>query len=403
MRQARSSRPGTARRALVLGAVLLVLLNSTWFSAVAVVFQVHSRWQLTPQTTSWLAIGVQWGFALGAVIASVLRLADLLPGPRLIFICALGAAIANISLLAVHSPITAIIVRVLTGFFIAGIYPPWIKLISTWYRIGRGMAVGTIVGALIVGEGLPYLVNALGGLNWRTVIITTSAATAAGGIITVGLMGEGPHRFAQARFDVRKVAAIVRQADSRLPILGYIGHMWELYAALAWFLPFAVAVFASHGRRNATLPLLLTFAVFVAGGVATWTGGLLGDRLGRQEVAIAMMAASASCCVLIGLAFAAPLWFLVLAGLAWGYSVLGDSVQFSTLVTEHAPADSVGSALTLQMAIGFWVSGLTIWLIPLVQRLVGWQWAFTILIPGPLLGLVAMCASLRARKARSPG
>lgn len=383
---------------LSLGAVLLVLLNSTWFSAVAVVLQVHGRWQLTPQTTAWLAIGVQWGFAFGALVVSGFRLADLLPGPRLICYCSLGAAASNISLLAVHSAIAAIAARVLTGFFVAGIYPPWIKLISSWYRVGRGMAVGLLVGALNIGEGLPYLVNALGGLHWRTVIITSSAATVAGGIITAGLVREGPYRFAQARFDVRKIGAILASADTRLPILGYVGHMWELYAALVWFLPFAAAVFAAHGLRAAALPLLVTFAVFVAGGVATWTGGWLGDRLGRQQVAIAMMAVSASCCVLIGLAFAAPLWFLLVAGLLWGYSVIGDSVQFSTLVTEHAPADCVGSALTLQMAVGFWISGLTIWLIPLAAHLVGRRWAFVVLMPGPLLGLAAMRSSLAGQR-----
>lgn len=198
--------------------------------------------------------------------------------------------------------------------------------------------MGVLVGALNIGEGLPYLVNALGGLNWRVVIITTSLATAGGGIITRWGVTEGPYRSAQAKFDIRQTGSAVRNKPARLAALGYIGHMWELYAALTWFPVFALAAFSYHGIRDPAVPLLLTFAVFSSGAIATWTGGVLGDRIGREVTAIAMMAVSAACCLIIGPAFGAPVWLLVTVAIIWGYSVIGDSVQFSALVSENADA-----------------------------------------------------------------
>lgn len=388
---------GRARAVLLLGSVLLVLLNSTWFSATAVVGQAYVVWHLQRGAVPWVSVGIQWGFASGAVISSVFGIADLLSPPRLIAICSAGAAFCNLSLLAAHSGVAVIPARMMTGVFLAGIYPPWIKLISTWYRRAKGMAVGVLVGALCVGEGLPYLVNALGGLNWRLVIIATSAATVAGGVVTVAFVAQGPHPFAQGRFDPRQVTRVMR-GRVKLAACGYIGHMWELYAAQTWFLPFAASVLQAHGVRAAELPLYLTFALFLAGGIATWTCGVLGDRLGREQVAIAMMAASAACSLLAGISLAAPWWVLIVLTLAWGYSVIGDSVQFSALATEHAPADCVGTALTLQMAAGFGLSGFTILLIPVVREAAGWGWAFAVLAPGPVAGITAMWRSMRSRR-----
>lgn len=390
---------GNTRAVLISGAFLLVLLDSTWFSATAVIGQAYPVWHIGQSNSAWLTVGVQWGFAGAAVIASILRITDVLSPPRLILICSAGAAVANLSLLYIHSPGSAIIARVLTGAFAAGIYPPWVKLISTWYRAGRGMAVGVLVGALSVGQGLPYLVNALGGLNWHTVIVVTSIATILGGVVTRVFIPEGPYQFSQGRFDIRQVGRILRDKKTRLVAFGYIGHMWELYAALTWFLPFASYAMLQYGVHNPVVPLYMTFAVFVIGGVATWTCGILGDRLGREEVAIAMMALSATCSLLIGPATALPWLVLAAVAIIWGYSIIGDSVQFSVLATEYAPSDSVGTALTLQMAAGFALSGFTIWLIPIIQSAVGWRWTFAVLAAGPLAGLTAMRRNIRIRGA----
>jgi hypothetical protein len=95
----------------------------------------------------------------------------------------------------------------------------------------------------------------------------------------------------------------------------------------------------------------------------------------------------------------APLWLLIGVSLVWGYSVVGDSTQFTTLVTELADQSYVGTALTVQMALGFLLTGTTIWLVPAVEQAVGWRWAFAVLAVGPLAGIVAMRRLLAARAA----
>jgi MFS family permease len=388
-----------ARRNLLILAATLLLLKSTWFSATAVVPQVRREWGLSASAVSWLTISVQWGFVLGAVVSAVFVISDVLAPTRLIFLSSLGAAGANLVLLFTHGVGLGVLARAATGFFIAGVYPPALKLISTWYRHGRGAAMGLLVGALTVSSGVPHLVNGLGGLNWRTVIVMTSLLTVAGGVITLSLIREGPYPFPAAVLDPRQIRRILRDRPTRLAIIGYLCHMWELYAMWTWFLVFFTAALRVHGQENALLAAYVTFAVFAAGGLGNYTGGLLGDRYGREQTASVMMAISAACSLGIGLLLHTPLWTLILLALVWGYTVVADSVQFSTLVTELADQSYVGTALTLQMAFGFLLTGATIWLIPVAEQLAGWQWAFALLAIGPLAGLEAM---RRLRRLRQP-
>jgi MFS family permease len=386
-----------ARRNLLVLAATLLSLKSTWFSATAVIPQVRQEWDLSASAVAWLAISVQWGFVLGAVVSAVFVVSDVLAPTRLIFFSALGTAAANLMLLFTHGAGLGVVARFATGFFIAGVYPPALKLISTWYRDGRGAAIGLLVGAIAVSSGVPHLVNGLGELNWRTVIVATSVLTAAGGLITLCTIREGPYPFPAAVLDPRQLRRILRDRPTRLAIVGYLCHMWELYAMWTWFAVFFTAALRVHGQEDPLLAAYMTFAVFVAGGLGNYTGGHLGDRYGRERTAIVMMAISAACSLGIGLLRNSPLWTLVLVGLVWGYTVVADSVQFSALVTELADQSYVGTALTLQMAFGFLLTGATIWLIPVAERVVGWQWAFAVLALGPLAGIAAMRRLRRLR------
>jgi MFS family permease len=332
------------------------------------------------------------------VVSAVFVVSDVLAPTRLIFFSSLGAAAANLALLLTNGVGSGVVARFATGFFIAGVYPPALKLISTWYRKGRGAAMGLLVGALTVSSGVPHLVNGLGGLNWRTVIVATSVLTVAGGAITLSVIREGPYPFPAAVLDPRQIRSILRDRPTRLAIIGYLCHMWELYAMWTWFLVFFTAALRLHGQDDALLAAYVTFAVFAAGGLGNYTGGLFGDRYGRERTAIVMMAISAACSLGIGLFLRAPLWVLILLGLVWGYTVVADSVQFSTLVTELADQSYVGTALTMQMAFGFLLTGATIWLIPVAEQMVGWQWAFAVLALGPLAGIVAMRRLRRLRE-----
>jgi MFS family permease len=392
---ARSSPSSSAqggRRALGLLAAALVLSMSTWFSASAALPQLRDEWQLGSTAGAWLTIAVQLGFVAGALLSSVLNLADVRSARTVIVAGATGAAAANLGLLAVSGAAGAIPLRFLTGAFLAGVYPPALKLMSTWFVRGRGTALGILVGALTVGSAAPHLVNGLGGLDWRVVVAVTSALTAAGGVIVLVGVREGPYAFPAATFDPRQAGLVFRNRGVRLASLGYFGHMWELYAMWAWFAVFAADELYADNADAA----VATFAVIAAGGLGCVVGGLAGDRLGRPETTAACMVVSALCALTIGVA---PQGLALALGLVWGFTVVADSAQFSTLVTEHANQAYVGTALTLQLALGFTLTVATIWLVPYVVDARSWAVAFALLALGPALGVVAM---LRLRPAASP-
>jgi MFS family permease len=371
-------------RALALLAAALVLAMTTWFSATAVIPQLRDEWSLGDNEAAWLTIAVQLGFVAGALLSAALTLPDVV-SPRLVLLTgALGAATANLLLAAASGPETAIPLRFATGFFLAGVYPPALKLMATWFRSGRGTALGILVGALTLGSALPHLVNGLGGLDWKLVVYATSLLTALGGLVALAVR-EGPHRFPAAVFDPRQAPFVLRNRGVRLASLGYFGHMWELYAMWAWFLVFFSAEVS--GSRAAAFA---TFAVIGAGAVGCWVGGLLGDRWGRTPTTAAAMTISGLCAVLIGLTSDGPGVVVLALGLVWGFTVVADSAQFSTMVTELADQAYVGTALTLQLAVGFTLTVATIWLIPVLEGGVGWRWAFAFLAPGPVLGVLAM-------------
>jgi hypothetical protein len=275
------------------------------------------------------------------------------------------------------------------------------KMISTWFRAGRGLAVGTIVGALTIGKALPYGVQALPGLGVERVVwSTTVAGVVAATLVVVGYR-DGPYPFPPRAFSWKLVATVVRQRHWRLATGGYLGHMWELYACWTW-LPVFVA--ASLTRRGVVEPSSLASAIGAAsiaiGGLGCLWGGVVGDRRGREWLVTVAMVGSGFCATIIGLAFGGPVWLVVAIGLVWGFFVVADSAQFSVLVTESVPPHAVGTALTLQVCSGFLLTMASIQLVPKLQALIGWQWAFVVLAIGPALGIVSI-ARLRAHRART--
>ncbi|MDX1621964.1 MAG: MFS transporter [Nitriliruptorales bacterium] len=392
-----STTPGQWR-ALGLLALAMLLAMTTWFSASAVVPQLQDDWNLSATAASLLTIAVQLGFVAGAVTSALLTLADVVPPRRVMLFGALGAAVVNGLLLAVDSAELAVALRFLTGAFLAGVYPPGMKAMSTWFRAGRGLALGVMVGALTAGSAVPHLVNALGGLDWRVVIITTSLLTIVGGLIAEFAVTDGPHEFPVAPFRPRQVLDVVRNRRWRLASYGYFGHMWELYAMWAWIVVFLSASFEESGLSNAdTLGPLAAFAAIGIGAVGCVVGGALADRRGREWLTAVAMVLSGASSLVVGLAWGGPTWVVVAIVLVWGVTVVADSAQFSTIVTEVSDQRYVGTALTLQLAIGFSLTVVTIWLIPVVVDAVGWRWAFVTLAPGPAVGTAAMVRLRRLR------
>jgi MFS family permease len=377
-------------RALALLSGAVVLGMTTWFSASAVVPQLRAEWDLDSTGAAWLTIAVQLGFVAGAVTSSVFNLADVV-SPRVVFLGgSIGAAAANAALALTDGPEGALPLRFVTGFCLAGVYPPALKLMATWFRQGRGTALGVIVGALTLGSAMPHLVNGLGGLDWQTVVYATSVLTIAGGLLAFFAVPEGPYPFPRAVFSPRQAGLVFHNRGVRLASLGYFGHMWELYAMWTWFLVFATDAIQNQGEAVGAKAAFATFAVIGIGAAGCWVGGLLGDRWGRTRTTAAMMAVSGTCALTIGLFFDGPLWALLAVGLVWGFTVVADSAQFSSVVTELGDQTYVGTAVALQLAVGFTLTIATIWLIPYLVDEVGWEWAFAFLAPGPALGVVAM-------------
>jgi MFS family permease len=383
-----SSTPGHWR-ALTLLAITLVLSMSTWFSASAVIPQLRREWLLSDSAAAWLTIAVQLGFVCGALVSSLLNLSDIIPPRHMILGGSIGAATVNLLLDVAGGGTLGIPLRFATGFFLAGVYPPAFKLMSTWFRRGRGIALGILVGAISVGSAMPHLVNGLGGLDWRLVIYATSALTLVGGLITEFAVTEGPFPFPRATFDVRQAGRVFANRGVRLASFGYFGHMWELFAMWAWFVVFFSDELAARGS-SASSAAYATFAVLSIGALGSWLSGILAERWGRTKTTALLMGISGSCCLLVGAVFGGPAWLVLIVSLVWGLTVVADSAQFSTMVTELADQAYVGTALTLQLAVGFALTVATIWLIPLLENVFGWRWAFAFLAPGPALGALAM-------------
>ena len=388
--------------ALAALAVGLLLAMATWFSATAVIPQLRHEWGLRPGTQAWLTIAVQLGFVAGALISAMLNLADVLPVRRLMLYGALGAALANVLLALAPGPFLAIPLRLVTGAFLALVYPPALKTMATWFGTNRGIALGVLVGALTIGSASPHLVNAVGGTSWRLVIVATSVLTVAGGMVFVGVYREGPHPFPRAVFDPRQAVRALASRGLRLAVIGYLGHMWELYAMWAWVSVFFADLLALHHaadvRRSAAATAFLVIAVGAFGCVV---GGRLGDRWGRTRTTALSMLISGTCAAVIGFLRPAPVGVVLAVALLWGFWVVADSAQFSAMVTELADQRYVGTAVTTQLALGFTLTVVTIWLIPLALTAVSWRLAFLVLVPGPALGLVAMLRLMRLPEARS--
>jgi MFS family permease len=374
---------------LVVLTMALVFGLSTWFSATAVVPQLEVAWVLSATAKAWLTISVVLGFVVGALVSALLNIPDRVRPQIVMLVGCVGAGFANLGLVWAGGSEVGIPLRFVTGFLIAGVYPPSFKLISTWYRQGRGLAFGVLAAGIIFGNSLPHLVNAVGGVAWESVISVTSVLSIVGGVLAL-VVKDGPFPFPPSRFDPAQMGRIFSNRGVRLASIGYFGHMWELFAMAAWFVVFFGDHLVEQGGDALPGAAFVTFLVIAMGAAGSWVGGAIADRWGRTNFTAAMLTVSGLCSLGIGLLFTGPTWAVVLVGLIWGFTVVADSAQFSAIVTEVGDQSYVGTALTMQIAVGFTISAATIWLIPIVEEAVSWRWAFSLLALGPLVGIIAM-------------
>ena len=379
---------------LALLTIAELLGMSLWFAASAVSTQYTAQWSLSGSEAAWLTTIVQLGFVAGTAVSALLNVADIVPARLLFAVCALVGAAANALLLQSDHLTGALLWRFVTGLALAGVYPPAMKMIATWFRVRRGLAVGTIVGALTVGKALPYLVHAIPGAGIAPVVLSASVGACVASLLVWVGYREGPYPFPARPFSWSLVRDVVRTPAWRLSTGGYLGHMFELYAAWTWLPVFIAASIAASdpaaGPRGASVASAIAFAALAIGGAGCIWGGLVADRRGRAWLVTRAMAISGACSILIGFAFGRSLWLLVPIALVWGFFVIADSAQFSVLVTESVPPHAVGTALTLQTSLGFLLTAVVIQLVPPLVQLVGWPWAFAALAVGPAVGIASI-------------
>jgi MFS family permease len=367
-----------------------------WFSATAVTPVLVSEFQMSPDRAAWLTMAVQAGFVVGTLLSAVTNLADVLNGRVLLFLGSVTGAVTNAAVLAASSADSVVLLRFLTGVSLACVYPPGMKLAAGWFREQRGLALGVLIGALTLGKALPHLLTAIYGSAWREPMLLASALATAGGVLVLLVVRDGPHVAATNAFDARAIRKVFATRGARLATFGYLGHMWELYAMWTWIAVLATASFTAAGVASASRAGSIAAFLAIASGTAGCVlAGWLADRLGRARVAMWAMAVSAACAALTVVVFgASPAWFFLIAAV-WGFAVVADSAQFSALVSDYAPREHVGTALTIQTCLGFLLTLVTIEGLPRLAEAVGWRWASLLLVPGPLLGILAMRGFLR--------
>jgi MFS family permease len=373
---------------------LAMFLGMTmWFSATAANAAIVAEFQLTSAETAWLTMAVQGGFVIGTLISALLNLPDIINPRRLFSIGCMAGALANAALAVANGPVMLIALRVGTGAALAWVYPPGMKIAAGWFERRRGAALGVLIGALTIGSAFPHLLaSATASVPWRVLMLTASALAITGGGLIVIMVGDGPYVASTAPFDPGAVARVFRDRDTRLATIGYLGHMWELYAVWTWIAAYAAASLGVANMATPTSPAgsAVAFVTIASGAIGSAAAGLVADRIGKARLAAWAMLLSGTCCAMAGVMFHAPAAALFIFAVVWGVAVVADSAQLSALVAQYSPRDHVGTALTVQTCAGFLLTMASIRLLPVVAQAIGWQWVFLCLVPGPFIGALAL-------------
>lgn len=385
----------------VIGAAVCLAMTP-WFSATAVVPELVRTFRLDSAQASWLTMAVQGGFVIGTLVSALLTLADTMSARWVFAAGCVGAAVANLLTASASTSRELVAWRFATGASLALVYPPGIKLVAGWFPHGRAVAVGILIACLTLGKAVPYLLAASFQTPWHGVIHAAAGCALAAAALIILVVRDGPHVAASAPFRPGAVFDVFARRAARLGVVGYLGHMWELYAMWAWVAAYVTAselASGASGPESSVRRGACAAAVAIgAGAVGCVMAGWLADRHGRARIAAWSLMISGSCCALTVPAFGSPFPLVLALAAIWGAAVVADSAQFSVIVANASPPEYVGTALTIQTCLGFLLTMLAIWLVPEVAAWIGWQWAFVVVLPGPVLGVQAMLALVTPRR-----
>ncbi len=389
-------RAGRKAASLALLLVSEVAAMAAWFATTASLSAIRAHWTLSPFHEALLTSSVQLGFVAGTCTSALLSAADRFDLRKLFSWAAVVAGVANLAILPFEPTAPAVpALRFVTGFCMAGVYPVGMKLAATWAAGDLGLLIGLLVAALTLGSAFPNLLAAFGGLDWR-LPIAGAAVSALLAAVAIRFASVGPAVTRAPKLRLGNALDAWRNKALRLATFGYLGHMWELYAMWAWMGAFmAAALRQRYGTSPPISPALATFAIVAAGAAGAMGGGWAADRFGRTVVTMASMLVSGCCAIGMGFVFGQSLGPVLLLGLIWGVFIIADSAQFSAAAAELSERGLVGTMLTVQTCLGFLLTIISIQLLPSVQDLVGWRYAFATLAIGPFLGVLAM-ARLRS-------
>lgn len=366
---------------------------SLWYSASVIAPELIENWNLSSNSEAWLSASVPIGFVIGALFSSYFGMADRFNPRKILALSALLGAIFNALLIIVDSGFFGILLRILTGITLAGVYPIAVKIISEWFPSKRGLAMGILIAALTLGSSLPhFIVMFFSSVNWKFVVICSSVLSLLSAFIVSFILEDAPVKSKRLPFSLKVIKKVVMNKPVMLVNYGYFGHMWELYAMWTWLPAFLTASFLTFSPEipHWFIALSSFISIGIAGGIGSVVGGIISDKIGRANLTILSMFISAICSIIIGFTFGQFIWLTLIISIIWGVSVIADSAQFSAAVSEIAEVEYVGTALTFQMCIGFLITIFSINLIPIIQRIVGWEWVFSILAIGPILGMITM-------------
>jgi len=364
--------------------------TSLWFAGNSIVPNLIYNFDLAPTALGNITSSVQFGFISGTLLFALYSVADRYSPSKVFLFCAiLGAAFNACVGLSFNTFESILILRFLTGFSLAGIYPVGMKIASDYFEKGLGRSLGFLVGALVLGTAFPHLIKySSSGLPWKAVLYITSALSLLGGLSIYLFVPNGPFRKPSQRVDLSSAFAVFKNKRFRSAAFGYFGHMWELYTFWA-FVP--VIISAYNHIYDLELPVFLwSFIIIGVGSISCAIGGLISEKIGVRNTALIALSGSGLCCLLAPLVFSqSSATVLIIFLLVWGLLVIADSPLFSTLVAQSAPQENKGTALTITNSIGFAITIVSIQAINYLNLSVNLIYLLPILAVGPILGLIA--------------